>query len=142
MPIKNPSRDLVMEEFQCIQNNVKNLLKQVKSKISFDVDGWSAPNFCAYYEVIAHFLDEEWFPISYALDLIASQGQHKGVHIARLFLECMKFYGLEHKIGGNTLDNVSSITTFIEDLVVYLPLKEFNLVLMIKIFALLPIFST
>lgn len=113
---KNPMRDLLIDEFQIMQNNVKNLLKEVKCKISFGVDGWTAPNFCSYYGVTANFLNEEWFPVSFALDLIPSEGQHRGLDIAKLFLKCMKLYGLEHKIGDITLDNASSNTTFIAEL--------------------------
>lgn len=98
------------------------------SKISFGVDGWRAPNFCSYYGVTAHFLDDEWNLISFALDLIPSEGQHAGLDIARLFLECVKFDGIQRKIGGISLDNASANTTFIRELCYLLASEkiEFN----------------
>lgn len=61
-------------------------------------------------------MDEEWIPNCFALDLIPSEGKHKGADIANFFLECIKFYELEHRVGGITLDNASSNTTFIAEL--------------------------
>lgn len=116
MPKKNSSREMLMKKFQFMQINVKELLKTVKKKISFGVDGWTAPNSCSYYRVTTQFLNEDMNLNAFALSLIPSGGKHKGVDIARLFLDCIIFYEIEHKIGGITLDNASSNKKFVEEL--------------------------
>lgn len=116
MPKKNPMRHLIIREFENMQKDVQLLLQNVTSRISFTVDGWTAPNSRSCYGVTAHFLNHIWNPIAFALDLIPSQGQHKGRDIAKVFFECIKFYGIHEKIGGITLDNAASNTTFIKEL--------------------------
>ena len=72
--------------------------------------------------------NDNWKLQSIALDLIASEGRHKGVDIAKLFFKTVKFFEIENKIQGITVDNASANTTFMKELDILMKKEgvEFN----------------
>ena len=116
MPNRNKAADMLIKEFDVMQNNVKKILNNNKSKFAFTVDGWSAKTRKSYYGITIHFIDDDWILRSIALDLKPARGKHAGSDIAQIFHNVTEFYEISEKIVGITLDNVSANTTFIEEL--------------------------
>lgn len=120
MPRRKAMKSILLKEFTIMRENVKSILQNNDSKFSFNIDGWSAPNLKSYYGISVHFITKRWMFPSIALELVPSEGKHAGKDIANYFLNCLKSYGIQHKIQGITLDNVSSNTTFIKELKILL----------------------
>lgn len=125
MPHRNSMKEIVMSEFKNMQNNVKAILQNNSSKLSFSIDGWTAKNMTSYYGITVHFIDKNYTYHSFILDLVAAKGKHTGKHVTELFLNTLKYYGIQDKIQGITLDNAAANTTFIQEL--HLLLKKENL---------------
>lgn len=68
------------KEYLEMESVVKDILKNNESLISYTVDGWSAKNLNSFYGITASFIDAEWFLISFAIDLVKSDGHHTGKH--------------------------------------------------------------
>ena len=122
-PRKNALRDMVISEYSKMNDNLKKILCENKSKLSFTIDGWSSGSLKCYYGVTVHGLNEVWELFSVALDLISANRKHKGKDIAELFFSCLKKYDLLNKIEGITVDNASVNTTFLYELKILL-MKE------------------
>ena len=113
-------KEITMSEFQQMQDNVRTILQKNNSKLSFSIDGWTAPNMTSYYGITVHFIDENYKFISFVLDFVAAKGKHTGKHIAELFLKTLEEYGIHDKIQGITLDNAAANTSFMKELVILL----------------------
>lgn len=87
-----------------------------KSKISFTIDGWTSVANKSFYGITAHFVDSNWELQSVVLDFIPSNGKHTGEDIAAIFYKSLKFFHIENKCGGITVDNAAANTTFMEEL--------------------------
>lgn len=116
VPKRNQASGMISNEFQKMQENVKNLLSQNESKFGFTVDGWSGKTRRSYYGITIHYIDVDWILRSLAIDFKPSKGKHSGADIAKTFFESAKYYNVLDKIAGITLDNVSANSTFIEEL--------------------------
>lgn len=116
MPRRNAMTKILLDEFSKMRENVKQILANNKSKFSFNVDGWTAPNSHSFFGISVHFVNEDWLAPSIALELVPSKGLHAGKDIAKTFYDCLEYFDLKDKINGITLDNVASNTTFIQEL--------------------------
>lgn len=105
-----------MKHFALMKENVKRILKDNRSKFSFNIDAWIARNGKSFYGITVHFIDNNWNFQSFALDLVACEGEHSGTAIAKIFFATLKEYGIENKVGGITVDNASANTTFMTEL--------------------------
>lgn len=61
-----------------MEKNVKRLLQENESKISFVIDGWSARNFDSFYGITVQYINHKWDVIAFAIDLAQSNGHHTG----------------------------------------------------------------
>lgn len=111
-PKKDAMRRRVIEEYEHMKKNLKEVLSNVRS-VSFTVDAWTSVATKSYYGMTVHFIDEDWVLQSLALDFVASHGNHSGEDIAKIFYKTLEIYNLKKKIQGITLDNAASNTTFI-----------------------------
>ena len=112
MPRKTSMQEKSLAEFSKMEENLKRILQNNDSKFAFTLDAWSAKNFKSYYGITIHFIDFDWKLQSIALDLIASEGKHK----AKLFFEAVRFFEVDARIQGITVDNAAANTTFMKKL--------------------------
>lgn len=125
IPKKDAMRDKILTKFQEMQQNIKKYLSTITSKFSFTVDGWTSIINKSFYGITIHFIDEEFHLQSLVLDFVPSHGKHTGKAIADLFFKTVRFYGIENKIQGITVDNASANNSFLSEL--ELILNEQNL---------------
>ena len=126
MPKKTSMQQKSIAEFEKMQSNLKRILATNSSKFSFTVDAWSSKSFQSFYGITIHFIDNDWTLQSFALDLVASEGKHKGSDIAKLFFQVVKFFEIQDRIQGITVDNASANETFMENLGVLMEKENFT----------------
>ena len=126
MPMRNKLTGKVACEFSKMQDNLKKILQNNKSKFSFTIDAWTARNGQSFYGITIHFIDELWDYHSLALDLVPAKGKHSGKDICSVFYNALQEYEIQHKIQGITMDNASANTTFIKELSVLLTSKNID----------------
>ena len=127
VPKRKTMKELLMSEFSTMCENLKRILLNNKSKFSFTTDCWTAQNGTSHFGVTIHFIDDNWIFQSLALDLVASEGKHSGKDIAKKFYECLKYYGIQKKVQGITVDNASANTTFMHELSLLFQKDDLNL---------------
>ena len=120
--------DIVLKEAEKMRNRLKKVLCENDSKLSFNVDAWTAKNGHSYYGITVHFIDEKWIFRSVPLEIVPSNGKHSGREIALLFYTTLKEFSIERKVQGITMDNESANTAFIEELGILMKVDkiEFN----------------
>lgn len=116
LPKRNATTDKLHSEFKAMKENTRHFLAANESKFSFTFDGWTAANFSSFYGITIHLIVEDWFLVSFGLDLVPAEGKHTGIDMAYFFYNTAKEFGIEHKIQGITVDNANVNDTFITNL--------------------------
>lgn len=99
-------REKVITQFEKMQLNLKELLKNNDSRFSFTLDAWTALNGFSYYAITIHYINKDWELISNTRHLIPSKGKHTGKDIAEIFLKTVEDFDIINKIQGITMDNM------------------------------------
>lgn len=99
---------LLYTAFMSHKRIVKQKLHGALSKIHFSIDMWSAPSKTGYQAIVAHFVDETWKPVKTLLALREHKGSHGGEAQAEVFLEVVREYNIQDRIGYFTTDNALS----------------------------------
>lgn len=116
VPKRNALRQHVCDRFEVLHSNLKEKLKRNTSQFATTIDGWTSIAGKSYYGITVHYIDEKWEFMSLTLDFLPSHGKHTGKDIAELFQNCLVEYGIEEKVIGVTVDNVTANTVFIQEL--------------------------
>ena len=120
-PKRSSTRDKVLRHFNAMRVAVFKTLKQIPSKFSLSVDGWTKIVNQSYYGITIHFIDDNWTLQSLPLDFIQNKGRHTGKDIANLIRDVMEEFDVKSRIQGITLDNSAANTTCMVELSEVLP---------------------
>ena len=99
----------VIEQYEEMRSCLKTILQENKSKFSFTIDAWSAPNTKSFYGLTTHFIDKEWILQTVALDFIPSNAKHTGLNIAKFFLESTKEFKVKYFVQNTISHNMSNV---------------------------------
>ncbi|OWB76091.1 hypothetical protein B5S32_g240 [[Candida] boidinii] len=89
-------------------------LSEIKSELAVQVsvsltcDIWTSPNNISYFGVTAHYINEDFKPISLSLSLKEVHGKHDASTISSIIKDVIKEYGIKENILAVTFDNASS----------------------------------
>lgn len=107
----------IMKKFAENVDVIKLKLKNVCGKFSITLDAWTSKNFLPFMAIRAHWIKHIWEYETILLDFCHIIGNHGGVNLSKIFLECLRRFELPFsKILGVTLDNASSNDTLISTL--------------------------
>lgn len=115
---------ILYNAFLAHKQTVKQKLHASTSKIHFSIDMWSSPSKTGYQAIVAHFIDSTVSPAKLAKALLAlkeHKGSHGGEAQAGVFLEVVRDYGIQGKIGYFTTDNASSNDNMLRHIAMEIP---------------------
>jgi hypothetical protein len=81
---------------------------QSQEFISFTLDMWSSSLHSDHFGVVAHYIDENWELQQLVIGFSRPSTSHTGEHMADLFMEINKDFGLTNKVSTITCDNASN----------------------------------
>lgn len=98
MPRRNAMSKILIDKYGKMRENVKLILAKRDSKLSFNVNGWTAPNLTSFFGISVLFINKDWKASSIALELIPSKGLHAGKDVAKTFYDCLEYFNLKDGI--------------------------------------------
>ncbi|QRW00786.1 hAT family dimerization protein [Ceratobasidium sp. AG-Ba] len=119
-----PSPITVSRDMQVIYansaNGVKEYFKNIRGALHFAIDGWTSPQSSSFLGlvVIWHSEGRLWRSI---LEFVHLTHAHKGEYLASRIEDCLKRYGISHKVLSICLDNASNNDTLVESLARLIP---------------------
>jgi len=81
----------VMEMFRKSKDELKTILNDNSSKLSYTSDIWTSPTQEAYMAITAHFIDDNWDLQSFIIAFKFIPGSHTGVAMANVFIQVRTF---------------------------------------------------
>lgn len=113
---------LLDQSFLLHRSAVISKLLSALTDIHWSVDLWSSPSHTYLQAVVAHFVDAKTGSVKKALlSLRELHGTHSVEAQVEIFLQVIKEYGVEHKIGYFTLDNAYNNDTMLRVIARALP---------------------
>jgi hypothetical protein len=80
-----------MEMFRKSKDELKTILNDNSSKLSYTSDIWTSPTQEAYMAITAHFIDDNWDLQSFIIAFKFIPGSHTGVAMANVFIQVRTF---------------------------------------------------
>jgi hAT family C-terminal dimerisation region len=112
----NTVRNWIITEFKQKQKQIKAQLDSSKSSIHLTFDLWTSPNHLSIVGVHGHFINSQYKVDNVMLGLRRLQGPHSGENIAEAVMSIIKTYGISDRIGYFVLDNATSNTTCVTNI--------------------------
>ncbi|KAI4302578.1 hypothetical protein MLD38_038304 [Melastoma candidum] len=111
---------VVLEVFRSMQDDVRDVLRHVSSKVSITLELWNSYEKMLFMSITGHWIDENWSCRKMLLDICRVPHPCGGAEIYLLMERCLKMYDLEDRILTCTHDNsqnaVHACQTLKEDL--------------------------
>ncbi|OWB64652.1 hypothetical protein B5S29_g5851 [[Candida] boidinii] len=110
-------RELVVDRAAVVDKMFKIYLvrmSEIKSALAAQVsvslacDIWTSPNNISYFGVTAHYINQDFKPISLCLSLKEVHGKHDASTISSIINGVIEEYGIKENILAVTFDNASS----------------------------------
>ncbi|XP_009123725.2 zinc finger BED domain-containing protein RICESLEEPER 2-like [Brassica rapa] len=101
----------VFRKYEMEKAKLKRLFANLKSRVCFTTDLWSARTVMGYICLTANYIDNGWTINNKILAFCEIKPPHTGDEIAKKVLGCLKEWGLENKVFSFTLDNATSNTS-------------------------------
>jgi len=109
-------RAWIVRSYDTERQMIQKSLGKSRSRIHFTTDLWTSPNHLALLGIVAHYTDENGRLNKALLALREIVGAHTGENQCRCFVDVVREYDIEDKIGYVMMDNASSNDTFMEHL--------------------------
>lgn len=108
----------ILQTFDKLKQERRKIISNVKSKINFTQDIWTARNGLAFLAITCHYLDDNWAYQTFLLDFIPMPGSHSGELICEKFIKCVKvdFKIDEKRLGAIVADNATNNDSFVKHL--------------------------
>ena len=88
----------VFRKYEMEKAKLKRLFANLKSRVCFTTDLWSARTVMGYICLTAHYIDDGWTLNNKILAFCEIKPPHTGDEIAKKVLGCLKEWGLEKKV--------------------------------------------
>lgn len=113
-----PNRHQIADEIESLYN-ITRLKLQAKlatykasgGRFSLCIDAWTSKSQHAFLGVSIHFLDSEFRPQNYLLQLADLKRRHTGKYMAKVLVKVLQSFNIDDKIHCITRDNASSNST-------------------------------
>ncbi len=120
----NTVRNWIVTEFKRRQKDIKAQLKTSKSSIHLSFDMWTSPNHLSIVGIHGHFMSSQNKVDSLLLGLRRLRGPHSGENIAEAVVSVIRKYEITDRIGYFVLDNASSNTTCVSEILNALDISD------------------
>jgi hypothetical protein len=121
VPLTIPNRQAVTSEITSIYYTTRLKLltklstyKDSGGKFNLCIDAWTSKSQHAFLGISIHFMDPEFRPESYLLQLADLKRRHTGVYMAKVLSKTLKSFKIDDRIHCITRDNASSNHTLFQ----------------------------
>ena len=87
-----------MKFYEDDKEKIRNILKNLSSKISFTTDYWTSPSTKSFMSITAHFIDDNWILQHILLDFIEMYDSHTGQNLKNTFVLGLESFSIEDKV--------------------------------------------
>jgi len=116
----NTIKSWILSQFHRSQSELIYKIALSRRYIHFTFDLGTLPNYCSFFRVVAHWIDQTLRLHSTVLGLRRFRGRHTGENQAKHFSDIVKAYKITDKIGYFTLDNATNNDTALEHIAKHL----------------------
>ena len=105
---------IIFETYDTLKQELKQDLEK-QSQVALKTDNWTSCTAQAYITVTAHFLTENWKPVTKVLSTAEMPERHTGVYIAQRIQDSIENWGLSNeRITAVVHNNVANMNLAIK----------------------------
>jgi hypothetical protein len=119
-PLTVPNRNIISGEIRAIYKDARLKLlakltayKASGGKFNLCIDVWTSKSQHAFLGISIHFMDSEFRPQNYLLQLADLKRRHTGKYMAIVLVKTLQSFNISDKIHSITRDNASSNNTLL-----------------------------
>ena len=98
----------ICKNLPSVKSEIRQLLKDAPSLITCTTDGWTSAALDSYIVITAHFLNADWQMQGLIIGFEEMAIQHTGENLCEKFVEVVKDFRIENKIGSIVSDNANN----------------------------------
>ena len=106
---------MVEEQFTQVQRKIEHELEG-KNKVSLALDTWTSQNKLSFIAITAYVVNEQWEYQEHLLGFEHIAGAHTGENLAKITMQVLRRYHIEHRLFAITADNASNNRTLRREL--------------------------
>ena len=98
IPTADTIKSYIMKFYEDDKEKIRNILKNLFSKISFTTDCWISPSTKSFMSITAHFINQDWILQHILLDFIEIYDSHTGQNLKNTFVLGLESFSIEDKV--------------------------------------------